>query len=120
MRRRGIVNKCLVVQACSMFPRRFALATRFLPTSRREQALAAKLEDTRVGITAIADVLRTFSAIEDKRRHLTLKAARERSSDVRVMATHIDAVVARSMGTAEALDRVTEALELLALSLRDV
>jgi len=84
---------------------RFFPAMRFLPISRREQALAAKLEDTRAGITAIADVLRTFSAIEDKRTHLTLKAARERRSDVGVMATHIDAVVARSMGTAEALDR---------------
>ena len=79
----------------------------------------AKLEDTRAGIVAIADVLRTFSALEDQRTYLTLKAARERRSEVDVVATHIDSAVTRSKGVAEALDRVTEALELLAASLRD-
>jgi len=120
VRWRRVVNKRPVVQACLMFLRGIFLARRFLPTTRRERALAAKLEDTRVGIAAIADVLRTFSALEDKRMHLTLKAARERRSEVGVVGTHIDRAVARSKGTAEALDRVTEALEQLAASLRDV
>ncbi len=80
----------------------------------------AKLEDTRAGIAAIADLLRTFSALEDKRAHLTLKAARERHSAACVETAHIDDAVARSKGTAEAPDRITEALERLAASLRDV
>ncbi len=50
-----------------MTGRGFFRVGRFLPTTHRERALAAKLADTRAGIAAIADVLRTFSALEDKR-----------------------------------------------------
>ncbi len=120
MRSRRVASKHRVVHAGTMLLRGVLRARRFLPVTRRERALMAKLEDTRAGIAAIADVLCTFSALEDKRTHLTLKAARERRSEVGVMATHIDGAVARSKGTAEALDRVTEALERLAASLRDM
>ena len=101
--------------------------------TRRERALAAKLADTRASLAAMAAVVRTFSALEDARTHLTVKAARERRSDMAEGVTcdpgltalqssatmHMDSAVARSKGTAELLDRVTEALERLAASLRD-
>ena len=101
--------------------------------TRRERALAAKLDDTRASLAAIAAVVRNFSALEDARTHLIIKAARERRSGVEgvtgdpataalpdAVTTHIDGAVARSKGTAELLDRVTEALERLAASLRDI
>ena len=101
--------------------------------TRRERALATKLDDTRASLAAMADVVRTFSAFEDARTHLITKAARDRRSGVAesvtgdpaltalqgTMAPSIDSAVARSKGTAELLDRVTEALERLAASLRD-
>ncbi len=101
--------------------------------TRRERALAAKLDDTRASLAAIAAVVRNFSALEDARTHLIIKAARERRSGAAegvtgdpasaafpgAVTTHIDGAVARSKGTAELLDRVTEALERLAASLRD-
>ena len=101
--------------------------------TRRERALAAKLDDTRASLAAIAAVVRNFSALEDARAHLILKAARERRSGVAggitgdpaltpppgAVTTPIDSAVARSKGTAEILDRVTEALERLSASLRD-
>ncbi len=93
------------------------LAT-FLPTTRRERALIAKLDSTRASLANIAGVLRAFSALEDKRTHVTLKAARERRGEGGIVSTHIDDAVARSKGRAELLDRVTEALERLAASLR--
>ena len=102
--------------------------------TRRERALAAKLDDTRASLAAIAAVVRNFSALEDARTHLILKAARERRSGMAesvtgdpappavpgTVTTPIDSAVARSKGTAEILDRVTEALERLAASLRDI
>jgi len=102
--------------------------------TRRERALAVKLNDTRASLAAIAAVVRDFSALEDARTHLIVKAARERRREVAKgtpcdpvltafqdsVTTHIDSTVARSKGTAEILDRVTEALERLAASLRDV
>ncbi len=101
--------------------------------TRRERALAAKLNDTRASLTAMAAVVRNFSALEDARTHFIVKAARERRSGVaegitcdpaltafqESVTTHMDSIVARSKGTAEILDRVTEALERLAASLRD-
>jgi len=50
---------------------------RLLPPTRRERALAAKLADTRASLAAIAEVLLAFSALEDARAHLTIKAWRE-------------------------------------------
>ncbi len=61
-----------------MFLRRSFPSRRFLSPTHRERALAAKLEDARVGIAAIADLMSTLSALEDKRAHLTVKVARER------------------------------------------
>lgn len=101
--------------------------------TRRERALEGKLADTRERLAAIADVLRTFSALEDARTHLTVKTARGRrgkggeclASDPAwaalqgVVTMHTESAVARSKGTAEMLDRATEALERLAASLRD-
>jgi len=105
----------------------------FLPVARRDRALVAKLHDTRARLAAIAAGVRTFSAIEDARTHLIVKAARERRSGTAesatrdpeltafqdVATTNIDSAVAQSERTAEVLDRVTEALERLAASLRD-
>ena len=101
--------------------------------TRRERALATKLHDTRASLAAIAAGVRTFSAVEDARTHLMVKAARERRSGMAESATcdpeltsfqgiataNIDGVVAQSKKTAEVLDRVTEALERLAALLRD-
>jgi len=101
--------------------------------TRRERALVAKLHDTRASLAAIAAGVRTFSAIGDARTHLIVRAARERRSGTAESATcdpaltafqdlattNIDGAVAHSKRTAEVLDRVTEALERLAASLRD-
>lgn len=101
--------------------------------TRRERILAAKLDDTRTSLAAMATVVRTFSALEDARTHSINKAARERHSDMAEGVTRDQALtafqreltmdrngaVARSKGTAELLDRVTEALERLAASLRE-
>ncbi len=101
--------------------------------TRRERALAGKLADARGRLAAIADVLRVFSALEDARTHLARKSAREQysegaerlTSDPKLAALesvvnmHRDSAVARSKGTAEMLDRATEALERLGASLRD-
>ena len=93
--------------------------------------MAARLDETRASLAAIAAVVRNFSALEDARTHLIVKAARERRNGVEgvagdpasaapgTVATPIDSAVARSKRTAEILDRVTEALERLAASLRD-
>lgn len=97
--------------------------------TRRERELTAKLDRTRASLAAMAGVVRTFSALEDARAHLAAKAARERCGGVAkgvardpalpgTVATHMDSAAARSKGTAELLDRVTEALERLAASLR--
>jgi len=101
--------------------------------TRRERALVAKLHDTRASLAAIAAGVRTFSAVEDARTHLIVKAARERRSGTAesttgdpeltafqgVATTSIDSAVVQSKKTAEVLDRVIEALERLAASLRD-
>ncbi len=116
-----------------MMGRKFFRARRLLPTTRRERVLAAKLDDIRASLAAMAAVVRTFSALEDARTHSINKAARERHSDMAEgvthdqaltalqsnVAMHMDSARARSKGTAELLDRVTEALERLAASLRD-
>ena len=107
-------------------------AKRLLPMTRRERALASKLNETRAGLAAVATVVRNFSALEDARAHLLLKAAREGRTGVEgaagdpaaavlpgTVTTPIDAAVARSKRTAEILDRVTEALERLGASLRE-
>ncbi len=117
-----------------MIERGFLQVRRPLFMTRRERALAGKLADTRERLAAIADVLRTFSALEDAYTHATMKAARGRrgkggeclASDPTsaalqdVVTMHMDSAVARSKGTAEMLDRATEALERLAAALRDV
>jgi len=101
--------------------------------SRRERVLAAKLDDTRSSLAAMAAVVRTFSAFEDARTHSINKAARERHSGMAesvtrdpafpafqgIVTTHADSAAAQSKRTAEVLDRVTEALERLAASLRE-
>ena len=101
--------------------------------TRRERELVAKLHDTRASLAAMAAAVRTFSALEDARMHLIIKAARERRDGAAesvtrdpalvafqsVMTTNTDSALARSKGTAELLDRVTEVLERLAASLRD-
>lgn len=108
-------------------------ARRLLPLTRRDRALAAKLHDTRASLAAIAAGVRTFAALEDARAHLIVKAARERRGGTAgsaacdpelaafqdVATTSIDSALAHSRRTAEVLDRVTEALERLAASLRD-
>jgi hypothetical protein len=94
--------------------------------------LAGKLADARERLAAIADVLRTFSAFEDARTHLIMKAVRGRRGErgeclandptvaalQGVVTMHINSAVARSKGMAEVLDRATEALERLSASLR--
>ena len=134
MRSLRVANKRRVVQACPMFPHGFSRPRRILPATRRERALATKLDETRASLAAIAGVVRGFSALEDARTHAITQAARERRSGTAesvardpalaafqgFVATPIDSTVARSKGTAELLDRVTEALERLAASLRDV
>ena len=101
--------------------------------TRRNRALVAKLHDTRASLAAIAAGVRTFAALEDARTHLIVKAARERHSGTTgsvtrdperaafqdIGTTNVDSAVAHSRRTAEVLDRVTEALERLAASLRD-
>ena len=101
--------------------------------TRRERALLAKLNDTRASLAAMAATVRNLSAFEDARTHLITRAARERRSRMAesvtrdpgftafqgVVTTHADSAVAQSKKTAEVLDRVTEALERLAASLRD-
>ncbi len=107
---------------------------RFLPSTRRERALAAKLADTRTSLAGLAEALHALSALEDARAHQTIKAARGCSSDAAegvawdpaaaafqgTVTMPIDVVVARSRGLAKALDRVTETLERLVVSLRDL
>lgn len=78
VRQGRVVGKPRVVQAHLMFLRGGFLSRQVLPPAHRERALVAKLEDTRAGIPAIADLLRTLSALEDRQAHLTLKATRER------------------------------------------
>ena len=99
-----------------------------MPTTRRERALAAKLDRTRASLATMAEVVRTFSALEDARAHPATGAACERCGEEGVaddpalpgtVATHTDSAAAQSKRTAELLDRVTEALERLAASLRD-
>ncbi len=98
-----------------MMGRRFFQARRLLPVTRRERALAAKLDDARASLAAMAAVVHNFSALEDARTHLIVKAARERRSGVAedvagdpalaafqgVLAAHIDSAVARSKVTAD-------------------
>lgn len=55
--------------------------------TRRERALAAKIHDTRTSLAAIAAGVRTFSAVEDARTHLIVKAARERRNGIAESAT---------------------------------
>ena len=101
--------------------------------TRRERAQLAKLNDTRASLVAMAATVRNLSAFEDARTHLITRAARERRSGMAEsvtrdpaftafqgsVTTHADSGVAQSKRTAEVLDRVTEALERLAASLRD-
>lgn len=101
-----------------MMTGRFSWLSTLLPSTRRERALAAKLKDTRARIADIVGVVRDFSALEDARTHMLLRDARGRRSEGGVVAAHIDDAVARSTGTARFLDRVTEALERPAVSLR--
>ena len=109
---------------------KFFRARRLLPMTRRERALLAKLNDTRASLAAMAATVRNLSAFEDARTHLITRAARERYSGMvesvtrdpafqGSVTTHADSAVPQSKRTAEVLDRVTEALERLAASLRD-
>jgi hypothetical protein len=128
-----VASKRHVIHGCTMIGRGFSRARRLLPTTRRERALVAKLNDARASLAATAAVVRTFSALEDARAHLIVKAGRERRSGATkdiahdpaltafqgLVTTHIDSAVAQSKRTAEILDRVAEALERLAASLQN-
>jgi len=108
----------------------FLHARRFLPVTRRARAQAAKLAAARSRLATIADAIRELSSAEDAHAHsirriarasrgaLAEKAAANPVQDV--IMNHAANALARSAGTAEALDRVAEALELLVTSLRDV
>jgi len=103
---------------------------RFLPITRRERARAAKLADAQSRFAAIADLVRDLSSLEDAHAHLIRRTARASRGAMTenaaadpiqdVMINYAATALARSLETAEALDRVTEALERLAASLRDV
>lgn len=99
-----------------------------LPMTRQERARLAKLDATRDGMAIIADVLRDLSARQDAHAHTIQQAARASrgalteapAGTVRdMMLSHAADALARSQANAEALDRVTEAVELLAAGLRD-
>ena len=72
----------------------------------------------------MAEVVRTFSALEDARAHPATGAACKHCAEAEgtaddpalagTVATHTDDAAAQSKRTAELLDRVTEALERLA------
>jgi len=47
---------------------------RFLPPTRWERALAARLADTRTSLAGLAKALHALSALEDARAHQTIKA----------------------------------------------
>ena len=133
MRTGRVVSKRQLVHGCAMIERGSLQVRQPLFMTRRERAWADKLAATREKLAAIADVLRTFSALEDARTHLAMKATRERRGErceclsnnptlaalQGVVTMHMDSAVARSKGTAEVLDRATEALQRLAASLRD-
>lgn len=106
---------------------------RFLPPTRRERELEAKLADARTSLAGLAKALHVLSALEDARTHQTIKAARGCSSDAAeglawdpaaaafqgTVTIPVDVIVARARGMAKVLDRVTETLEGLVVSLRD-
>lgn len=102
---------------------------RFLPIKHRERARAAKLADAQSRLAAIADLVRDLSSLEDAHAHLIRRTARASRGTMTenaaadpiqdVMMNYAATALARSLETAEALDRVTEALERLAASLRD-
>lgn len=108
----------------------FLHARRLLPVTRRARGQAGKLAAARSRLAAIADAVRELSSAEDAHAHsirrvarasrgaLTEKAAAHPVQDV--IMNHAANALARSVGTAEALDQVAEALELLATSLQDV
>ena len=130
---RHVASKRRMVHGCTMKGCGFLRARRLLPLTCRDRALAAKLHDTRARLAAIAAGVRTFAALEDARTHLIVKDARERRSGTAgtaacdpewtalqgVATTNADSALAHSRRTAEVLDRITEALERLAASLRD-
>lgn len=105
-------------------------ARRFLPVRRRARSRAAKLAAARSRLATIADAVRELSSAEDAHAHsirrvarasrgaLTEKAAAHPVQDV--IMNHAANALARSVGTAESLDQIAEALELLAASLQDV
>lgn len=96
----------------------------------RAQARAAKLAAAQSWLATIADATRKLSSAEDAHAHSIRRVARASRGALteRAAASPVQAVImnqaanalGRSVGTAEALDRVAEALELLAASLRDV
>lgn len=100
-----------------------------VPMSRRDRARLAKLDGMRSDLTAIADMTRNLSISQDAHAHSIRKTVRERR-DVKarrpdvdpiqsVVMAHAAETVAQSKRLAESLDRVTEALERMAASLRD-
>ena len=101
-----------------------------LPMSRRDRARLAMLDNTRRGMATVAELLRDLSARQDAHAHAVQQSARASrgalaeagagASIRNVFLTHATDAVVRSKQTAEALDKATEALELLGASLRDV
>ncbi len=96
-----------MVHGCTMMGGGFLRARRFLPTTRRERALATKLHDTRTSLATIAAGVRTFSAVEDARTHLMVKAARERRSGTAESAT-CDPELAASPGLTHEIAQVAQ------------
>jgi hypothetical protein len=127
---RRVASKRHAVQARTMFLRGFGRLRRFLSMGRRERALLAKLDATRAGMATVADVVRDLSARQDAYAHFihtTARASRGAMTETatvgsvqNALLTHAADALARSKATAEALDRVTDALERLGAALRDV
>lgn len=96
--------------------------------TRRERALAAKLDAARASMAIIADMLRGIAARQDEHAHRDGKAARASGGTLTEAASLSPArnmllactadTVARSKATAADLDRAVEALERLAAALR--
>ena len=107
-----------------MLLRRVAWLKHLWPMTRRERALAARLDASRAGMAVIAHMLREISTRHDQHAHLVSKVARASrgaltetatlSSVQDLMLAYTADVLARSKQTATDLDDAVEALERLA------
>lgn len=106
----------------------FAWLKHLLPMTRQDRARLAKLDSTRAGMAIVANMLRDLSARQDAYAHAIQQAARASRGALTeapagtvqdLMLTCAADALVQSQANAEALDRVTEAVELLAAGLRD-